>query len=170
GPTLMGFLESVYIGSDRNLEDFRLPVQYVSRPNLDFRGFCGTIASGIVRVGDPILALPSRKTSRVKRIVTFDGDLEEAFAPQSITLTLEDEIDISRGDMLVRPGNVPRLTDKLEAIVIWMNEQAMVPGKQYLFKQTTKMVSGTISSLRYQIDVNTLHRKDSPTLKLNEIG
>src|SRR5690606_27168946 len=135
GPTLIGFLESVYIGSDRNLEDFRLPVQYVSRPNLDFRGFCGTIASGIVRVGDPILALPSRKTSRVKRIVTFDGDLEEAFAPQSITLTLEDEIDISRGDMLVRPGNVPRLTDKLEAIVIWMNEQAMVPGKQYLFKQ-----------------------------------
>jgi len=170
GPTVMSFLESVYIGSDRNLEDFRLPVQFVNRPHLDFRGFCGTIASGIVRKGDTIMALPSRKTSRVKQIVTFDGELEEAFAPQAITLTLEDEIDISRGDMLVRPGNVPRSADHFEAMVIWMAEQPMVPGKQYMFKQNTKMASGTVAALRYRIDVNTLHRNDAPALRLNEIG
>src|SRR5215510_6238157 len=104
GPTLMHLLETVYIGSDRNLEDLRFPVQHVLRPNLDFRGFSGTLASGIVRRGDEVMALPSRKTSRVKSIVTFDGDLEEAFSPQSVTITLEDEIDVSRGDMLVRPG------------------------------------------------------------------
>jgi bifunctional enzyme CysN/CysC len=170
GSTLMNFLENVYIGSDRNLEDFRFPVQIVSRPHLDFRGFCGTIGSGIVRKGDEIMALPSRKTSRVKSIVTFDGELEEAFTPQAVTLTLEDEIDISRGDMIVRPGNVPKLDAKFEAMVVWMHEQPMVPGKQYLFKQTTKMVAGSVNTLRYQVDVNTLHRKDAPTLALNEIG
>ena len=170
GSTLMGFLQGVYIGSDRNLEDFRFPVQYVNRPHLDFRGYCGTVASGIVRVGDEVLALPSRKTSRVKSIVTFDGDLEEAFAPQAITLTLEDELDISRGDMIVRPGNVPRLEQKFDAIVVWMAEQPMVPGKTYVFKQTSKTVTGTISTLRYRIDVNTMHRNDAPTLALNEIG
>lgn len=170
GPTLMHLLETVYIGSDRNLEDFRFPVQHVLRPNLDFRGFSGTIASGIVRKGDEIMALPSRKTSRVKSIVTFDGELEEAFAPQSVTLTLEDEIDISRGDMVVRPGNVPRVEQKLEATLVWMSEEPMVPGKSYWFKQTSKLTPGTISTLRYQIDVNTLHRQDAPTLKLNEIG
>ena len=111
----MNFLESVYIGSDRNLEDFRFPVQLVNRPHLDFRGFCGTIASGIIRQGDEVMALPSRKTSRVKSIVTFDGELDEAFAPQAVTLTLEDEIDISRGDMIVRPGNVPRLEQRFDA-------------------------------------------------------
>ncbi|MCH8045592.1 MAG: sulfate adenylyltransferase subunit CysN [Planctomycetes bacterium] len=170
GSTLMHFLENVYIGSDRNLEDFRFPVQYVNRPHLDFRGFCGTIASGMVRPGDEIMALPSRKTSRVKSIVTFDGELDEAFAPQAVTLTLEDEIDVSRGDMIVRPGNLPRVEQELEANLVWMAEDPLVPGKQYLFKQTTKMVPGTIRTLRYQIDVNTLHRKDSPTLGLNEIG
>ena len=170
GSTLMHFLESVYIGSDRNLEDFRFPVQYVNRPNLDFRGFCGTIASGIIRVGDEVMALPSRKTSRVKQIVTFDGDVDEAFAPLAVTLTLEDEIDISRGDMIVRPGNVPKLEDKFDAAIVWMSEESMVPGKSYLIKQTTKAIPGTINTLRYQIDVNTLHRKESPTLKLNEIG
>jgi len=170
GPPLMHLLETVYIGSDRNLEDFRFPVQLVNRPNLDFRGFCGTIASGIVRCGDEILALPSRKTSRVKSIVTFDGDLDEAFASQAITLTLDDEIDISRGDMIVRPGNVPRVGQKFEAMVVWMSEEPMVPGKSYWFKHTTKSTPGAITTLRYQVDVNTLHRKDAPTLKLNEIG
>jgi bifunctional enzyme CysN/CysC len=170
GPPLMTLLETVYIGSDRNLEDFRFPVQYVLRPNLNFRGFAGTLASGILRKGDEIMALPSRKTSRVKSIVTFDGELEEAFAPQSVTVTLEDEIDISRGDMIVRPGNVPRVDQKVEAMVVWMSEERMVPGKSYLFKQTSKVTPGTISTFRYQIDVNTLHRKDSPTLELNEIG
>ena len=170
GTTLMNFLDTVYIGSDRNLEDFRFPVQYVNRPHLDFRGFCGTIASGIVRQGDEVMALPSRKTSRVKSITTFDGDLEEAFTPQSVTLTLEDEIDISRGDMIVRPGNVPRLEQKFDAMLVWMHEDPMVPGKAYIFKQTAKNVTGTISTLRYQVDVNSLHRKDTPTLSLNEIG
>ncbi len=170
GSTLMHFLDNVYIGSDRNLEDFRFPVQLVSRPHLDFRGFCGTIASGIIRSGDEVMVLPSRKTSRVKSIVTFDGQLPEAFAPQAVTLTLTDEIDVSRGDMIVRPGNLPKLEQRFDAMVVWMSDQPMVPGRQYLFKQTTKQVSGTVETLRYQVDVNTLHRCDAPTLELNEIG
>ncbi len=170
GSTLMSFLENVYIGSDRNLEDFRLPVQFVNRPNLDFRGFCGTVASGIVRQGDEVMALPSRKTSRVKSIVTFDGELAEAFTPQAVTLTLEDEIDVSRGDMLVRPGNVPRLEPRFDAMIVWMAEEPMMVGKPYLFKHTTKQVTGAISALRYQVDVNTLHRREADCLQLNEIG
>lgn len=170
GSTLMNLLETVYIGSDRNLRDFRLPVQYVNRPNLDFRGFCGTIASGTIRAGDEVMIMPSRQRSRVKQIVTFDGDIEEAFAPMSVTLTLTDEVDASRGDMIVRPGNVPKSADSLEAIVVWMDQQALVPGKNYLIKQTTQTVPGTIDTLRYRIDVNTLHRAPAPKLELNEIG
>ncbi len=170
GATLMNFLETVYIGSDRNFQDFRFPVQQVIRPNLDYRGFAGTIASGIVRVGEEILTLPSRKTSKIKEIVTFDGNVEEAFAPMSITLTLEDEIDISRGDMIVRKGNVPKVEQKFDAMIVWMSDKPMVPGSQYMFKQTTKMVSGSFSTLRYQIDVNTMHSKNAPTLELNQIG
>jgi len=170
GPTLMHLLETVYIGSDRNLEDFRLPVQIVVRPNLNFRGFAGTIASGIIRKGEEIMAIPSRKISRIKSIVTYDGELEEAFSPQSVTVTLEDEIDISRGDMIVRPGNLPRVEQKFEATVVWMAEEPLVPGKSYWFKQTSKLTPGAVSTLRYQIDVNSLHRKDAPTLGLNEIG
>jgi len=170
GSTMMNFLDTVYIGSDRNLEDFRFPVQYVNRPHLDFRGFCGTIASGIVRQGDEVMVLPSRKTSRVKSIVTFDGDVNEAVTPQAVTLTLEDEVDVSRGDMIVRPGNVPRLEQKFNAMVVWMHDEPMVPGKAYIFKQTTKNVTGTFSTLRYKVDVNTLHRQEAPTLGLNEIG
>jgi bifunctional enzyme CysN/CysC len=170
GSPLMRLLETVYIGSDRNLEDFRFPVQFVNRPNLDFRGFCGTVASGIVRVGDEVMALPSRKTSKVKEIVTFDGNVEEAFSPQAVTLTLTDEIDISRGDMIVRPGNVPRVENKFEAMVVWMSEEPLVPGKSYWIKHTTRQTPGTISTLRYRVDVNTLHRQDAPALNLNEIG
>ncbi len=170
GPTLMNFLENVYIGSDRNLEDFRFPVQIVLRPDLDFRGFAGTVASGIVRVGDEILSLPSRKTSRVKEIVSYDGNLSEAFAPMSITLTLEDEIDTSRGDMIVRPGNVPKLDAKFEAMLVWMSEQPMLVGQQYLFKHTTKMVPGSFSNLRYRVDVNTMKSEPAPSLELNQIG
>jgi bifunctional enzyme CysN/CysC len=170
GTTLMNFLESVYIGSDRNLEDFRLPVQIVNRPNLDFRGFCGTLASGIIRQGDQIMVLPSKRTSKVKRIVTQDGDLTEAFCPQSITLVLEDEVDCSRGDMIVRPGNVPKISNSFDATIVWMSPDALVPGKTYLFKHTTQTVSGQIDSLRYRVDVNTLHRSPAPDLQLNEIG
>ena len=170
GSPLMPLLETVYIGSDRNLEDLRFPVQLVLRPNLDFRGFAGTIASGIVRKGDEVLSLPSRKKSRVKSIVTFDGELDEAFAPQSVTLTLEDEIDSSRGDMLVRPGNVPKVDHRFETMLVWMSDEPLVPGKQYLFKQTSKLVPGAVSSVRYRVDVNTLHRQPAPGLALNEIG
>jgi bifunctional enzyme CysN/CysC len=170
GSTLMNFLESVYIGSDRNMQDFRMPVQYVNRPNLDFRGFCGTVASGIIRPGEEVMVLPSRQTSKVKEIVTYDGKLDEAFPPLSVTLTLEDEIDASRGDMLVRPGNVPKSRDQIDAMLVWMNEDAMVPGKTYLIKHTTQTVPGTIDSLRYKVDVNTLHREPAPALGLNEIG
>ncbi|RLS35520.1 MAG: sulfate adenylyltransferase subunit CysN [Planctomycetota bacterium] len=170
GAPLMTLLETVYIGSDRNFEDFRFPVQLVLRPNLDFRGFSGTIASGIIRKGDEVMSLPSRKKSRVKGIITFDGEVEEAFAPQSVTLTLEDEIDSSRGDMLVRPGNQPKVDNRFEAMVVWMAEEKLVPGKQYLFKQTTKLTTGHVSTLRYRVDVNTLHRQDAPALALNEIG
>ena len=170
GSTLMNFLESVYIGSDRNLEDFRLPVQIVNRPNLDYRGFCGTIASGIIRKGDQIMVLPSKRTSKVERIVTMDGDLDEAFCPQSITLVLEDEVDCSRGDMIVRPGNVPKISNAFDATIVWMSADAMVPGKTYLFKHTTQTVTGQIDSLKYRVDVNTLHRTPAPDLQLNEIG
>ena len=170
GNTLMHMLENVYIASDSNLQDFRFPVQYVNRPHLDFRGFCGTVASGTIQKGDEIMVLPSRKTSRVKVITTIDGDLEEAFTPQSVTLTLEDEIDASRGDMIVRVGNQPRVSQRMDAMVVWMGEEPMVPGTQYLFKQTTKVVPGTVQSLRYCIDVNTLHRQPAPSLALNEIG
>ena len=170
GSTLMSFLENVYIGSDRNLQDFRMPVQYVSRPNLDFRGFCGTIASGIIRPGEEIMVLPSRQKSRVKEIVTYEGNLEEAFVPQAVTLTLEDEIDASRGDMIVRTGNLPQTSEHVEAMLVWMNAESMVPGKTYLIKHTTQTLPGTIDTLKYRVDVNTLHRAPAPQLELNEIG
>ncbi len=170
GATFMNFLESVNIGSDRNLQDFRFPVQLVVRPDLDFRGFAGTISSGVIRVGDEILTMPSRKTSRIKEIVTFDGNLQEACAPMSVTLTTENEIDISRGDMIVKTGNVPKLESTFDATIVWMSEQPLVPGKQYLIKQTTKSVPGTITTLRYRINVNTMHSENAPALDLNEIG
>ncbi len=170
GRTLLPFLETVYIGADRNLQDFRFPVQYVIRPDLDFRGFAGTVASGIVREGEEVMVLPSRQRSRVQRIATYDGDLDEAYAPLSVTLVLEDEIDCSRGDTIVRPGNVPTSAENFEATVVWMAEEAMVPGREYLFKLGPTETTGTLSSLRHQIDVNTLHRRPAPTLGLNEIG
>jgi bifunctional enzyme CysN/CysC len=170
GGTLMNRLESVYIGSDRNLQDFRMPVQWVNRPNLDFRGFCGTIASGIIRKGDEVMVMPSKKRTHVKEIVTFDGNLDEAFAPLAITLTFEDEVDASRGDIIVKPGNVPAMSDTVEAMLVWMSEEPMVPGKTYIVKHSTQQITGSIESLRYRIDVNTLHSSPSPQLNLNEIG
>ncbi|MEI8211672.1 MAG: sulfate adenylyltransferase subunit CysN [Planctomycetota bacterium] len=170
GSTLMSFLESVYIGSDRNLEDFRLPIQYVNRPDLNFRGFCGTIASGIVRQGDEIMVLPSKRTSRIQRIVTYDGDIQEAFCPQSVTLVLKDEVDCSRGDMIVRPGNVPKIANTFDATIVWLSDDSLLPGRTYLFKHTSQTVAGQIDTLRYRVDVNTLHRSPAPDLQLNEIG
>ncbi|MGC3966249.1 MAG: sulfate adenylyltransferase subunit CysN [Pirellulales bacterium] len=170
GGTLMHYLETVHIASDRNLIDFRLPVQYVNRPNLDYRGFCGTIASGVVRKGDEVVSIPSGRKSRVARIVSYDGDLDEAFAPQSITVTLADEIDCGRGDMLVHPANLPRVDRSFEAMVVWMSEQALAPGKQYLVKHAAKVAQGSCEALRYRVDVNTLHRQDAAELKMNEVG
>ena len=170
GETLMWMLENVKISADRNFVDFRFPVQYVNRPNLDFRGFCGTVASGIVRKGDEIVALPSGKKSRIKSIVTYDEELEQAFTPMAITLTLEDEIDISRGDMIVHSDNLPVSSDKVSATIVWMNESPLLPGKQYDFKQASKIFSGNISNIQYKLDVNTLQTSPSPSLELNEIG
>lgn len=171
GGTLMHLLENVYIGSDRNLIDLRFPVQYVNRPNLNFRGFAGTLASGIVRPGDEVMVLPSRKTSRVKSIVTFEGNIDEAFAPMSPTITLETEIDVSRGDMLVHPNNQPHVGQAFEAMLVWMTEAPLTPGGQYLIKHTTRQTPGVISDIRYRIDVNTLHKhEEANTLDLNEIG
>ena len=170
GGTLMWLLENVKISADRNFDDFRFPVQYVNRPNLDFRGYCGTIASGIVRKGDEIIALPSGKKSRIKSIVTYDEELEQAYTPMAITLTLEDEIDISRGDMIVHTNNLPTSADTFTATIVWMNETPLLPGKQYDFKQAARAFSGTISSVHHKVDVNTLETSPTPSLELNEIG
>ena len=170
GGPLLAHLENVHIGSDRNLADLRFPVQYVSRPDLDFRGYAGTLASGTLRPGDEVLVVPAGTTSRVKRIVTFDGDLDEATPPMAINVTLADEIDISRGDMLVQPGNLPRIERDFEAMVVWMAEEPLSPGRQYFFKHTHNLVSGSISDLRYAVDVNTLEQKPATSLALNEVG
>lgn len=168
---LMSILETVEIARDANLTDFRLPVQYVNRPNLDFRGFCGTIASGLIRPGDEVIALPSRKTSKVQDIVTYDGNLEEAGPGQAVTLTLEDEIDISRGDMICRADNVPPTSNRFEATIVWMAEQAMTPGRQYYIKHCGTLASASVNKLMYRTDVNTLERhSDNDQLQLNEIG
>jgi bifunctional enzyme CysN/CysC len=170
GGTLMHYLETVHIASDRNLIDMRYPVQYVVRPHLDFRGFAGTIASGVMRKGDEVMAVPSGRRSKITSISTYDGELNEAFAPMSVNVTLADEIDVSRGDMLVHPGNLPRVDRTIEAMVVWMAEGPLVPGKQYLVKHSTRVATGSVSTLRYRVDVNTLHRQDAPVLKMNEVG
>jgi bifunctional enzyme CysN/CysC len=170
GPPLLSHLETVHIASDRNLSDLRFPVQYVLRPNLNFRGFSGTVASGILRKGDEVVALPSGKRSTVKSIVTFDGELDEAFSPQAVTVTLADEIDISRGDMLVRPGNEPHVSANVEAMVVWMAEKPFVPGRSYWIKQTTRTVAGEIAEVRYGVDVNTLEHRPATQLAMNEVG
>jgi bifunctional enzyme CysN/CysC len=170
GETVLEHLENVYIGSDRNLIDFRLPVQYVIRPNQDFRGFAGQIASGTLRRGDEVLALPAMRRSRVRAIVSFDGDLEYAFAPMSVTVTLEDEIDISRGDLLIHPNNAPHVQSDFEAMLVWLAEEPMDPERQYVLKHTTRLTKAKIQRVQYRVDVNTLHRDPVQALALNEIG
>lgn len=170
GPPMLSHLETVHIASDQNLIDFRFPVQYVLRPNQNFRGFCGTVASGVVRVGDEVIALPSGKTSRVQRIVAAGDDVEHAFPPQSVAICLEDEIDISRGDMIAHPANLPWLASEVEALLIWMDTEPMKLNRQYVIKHTTRTVRGRISELKYSIDPNTLHRQPASSLGLNDIG
>lgn len=170
GLPLMETLNTVKIARDKNFEELRFPVQYVNRPNLDFRGYCGTLTSGIVKPGDAVTVLPSGKSSRVKSIVTFDGELQEAFPPMSITLTLEDEIDISRGDIIVHSQNIPKATNRFDATLVWMDEKALSIGKTYDIKLLTSRTAGSITAIRHQIDVNTHECSDANTLQLNEIG
>ena len=170
GKTLMEMLESIEINKDANTDDFRFPVQYVNRPNLDFRGFAGTVVSGQIKPGDDVTALPSGKTSKVKQVVTFDGDLDEAYAPLAVTLTLEDEIDISRGDMIVKSDNKPLLSTQFKTHLVWMAEEPMMPNKQYMFKFATKTTPGSVAAIDHLIDVNTLEQSQSLHMNLNEIG
>jgi adenylyl-sulfate kinase len=170
GQPILELLETIHVSSDRNFTDLRYPVQYVLRPEHNFRGFSAKVASGIVRKGDQVMVLPSRKTSKVKEIVTYDGNLDYAFPPQSVTLTLEDEIDISRGDMLVHPNNQPRIERHFEAMLVWMDEKDMNPNTNFIIKQTTNLTKARIDTIRYKIDVNTMHRSEVDHFKLNEIG
>ncbi len=170
GQSLLEYLETVPIHRDRNMTDFRYPVQYVLRPNLDFRGFCGKIASGVIRKGDEVVALPSMKRSRVKGIHTYEGELDEAFCPQCVTLTLEDEIDISRGEMIVRPDNLPHVGRDFETMLVWMDEEPMNRGKQFFLKHNTNTTRATIDSVEYRVDVNTMERQEGRDFRLNEIG
>ena len=170
GKSLLDFLETVEIGTDQNFDDFRYPVQYVLRPNLDFRGFSAKVASGVVHKGDEVMVLPSMKKTKVKEIVTYDGNLDYAFPPQSVTLTLEDEIDISRGDMLVHPDNLPLIGRTFEAMLVWMDEEDMDVNKQFFIKQTTNTSRVRIDGIRYKVDVNTMSQSKVDKLKLNEIG
>ena len=170
GQTLMEILENVPIAGDKNFSDFRLPVQYVNRPNLNFRGFCGNIASGVVRVGDVVKALPSGKTSTVKSIVTYDGDLQQAFAGQAVTLTLDTEIDISRGDIIVLAKDEVPLSNHVKAHMVWMTEKTLQPNSEYLFKFASKTVSGQVEAIDYRIDVNTQEHTQVGQLQLNDIA
>ncbi len=170
GKSLLEFLETVHIQSDRNFDDFRFPVQAIIRPTLDYRGFAGKVTSGVVSPGDEVMVLPSRKTSKVKSITTYDGDLDYAFPPLSVTLTLEDEIDISRGDMLVHPNNLPRIERHFEAMMVWMDEHPMDPSRHFYIKQNTHNTRVRIDKIRYKIDVNTLEESPVNHFELNEIG
>ncbi len=170
GEPLMHVLENIEIAKDRNLDNFRLPVQYVIRPNLDFRGFAGTIASGVIKPGDEVVSLPSGKTSKVKTISTFDGDQPEAIVQQAVTLTLEDEIDVSRGDMLVKKGDLPHVGKGVKAHVIWMAEDPLKLHKQYAIKFVSKKSLGSVAAIEHKIDVNTMETSPADGLALNEIA
>ncbi len=170
GPTLMEYLESVEIEDDLQHKPFRLPVQWVNRPNQDFRGFAGTIASGTIRRGDTVRALPSGRTSRVTRIVGYERDLDTAVAGQSITLTLADEIDVSRGDVLAAADSPPAVSDQFQATIIWMHDEPMLRGRPYIIKLGTRTLTGSITTPRHKVNVNTLERLAAKQLELNEIG
>ena len=170
GPTFMEYLETVPVEDVAHTEPMRMPVQWVNRPDLDFRGFSGTVVSGTVRPGMRVKALPSGLESTVARVVTFDGDLDEAQANQAVTLTLTDEIDISRGDVICDASNPAGVADRFEAHIVWMHEDAMTPGRPYLVKLGTRTVSATIAPPAHRVDVNTLRHQPADTLQMNEIG
>jgi sulfate adenylyltransferase subunit 1 len=170
GETLITMLEKVEINDDINADDFRFPVQYVNRPNLNFRGFAGTVVSGQIKPGDSITALPSGKQSKVKALVNFEGEQDRVYAPLTTTITLEDEIDISRGDMIVKSDNLPLHSNTYRTNLVWMDEEPMMPNKQYGFKFATKLVPGCVTEVEYQIDVNSMEHKNTVRLALNEIA
>jgi sulfate adenylyltransferase subunit 1 len=175
GSTLLYLLETIHIGSDQNLVDCRFPVQYVVRPQTtehhDYRGYAGRIAGGIFKNGDKIMVLPSRVTSTIKSIDTFDGQLTEAFPPMSVTIRLEDEVDISRGDMIVRENNVPNIDQEFDVMVCWLNEKKIIPGGKYHIKHTTREARCIIKDIRYKVDINTLHRiEEDKNVGLNDIA
>lgn len=178
GPALLGLLESMDISKEQTPENFRFPVQYVNRPNLDFRGFCGSIASGRVKVGDEITVLPSGKMSKIKSIVDASSISEnnrlalvdEAYAPMAITLTTEDEIDISRGDMIVHTHSLPSVSNNLKVMLVWMDEQPMMIGRMYDIKRATSVISGSFEKINYKVDVNTYERMQVEELGLNDIA
>lgn len=175
GPTLLYLLENVHIGSDNNHIDCRFPVQYVIRPQSDefhdYRGYAGRIASGVFKPGDDIMVLPSGFTSKIKSIDTFDGPIDEAFAPMSVTITLEDDIDVSRGDMLIRPHNQPETGQDIDMIMCWLNNKPLNPNAKYLLMHTTKDAKAVIKEINYKIDINTLHRiEDDKIINMNDIA
>ncbi|MGL6079685.1 sulfate adenylyltransferase subunit CysN, partial [Methyloversatilis discipulorum] len=171
GPTLMGYLETVEVDQKRRLKGpFRLPVQWVNRPNLDFRGFAGTIASGVIEPGAAIRVQPSGRTSTIKRIVTADGDLPRAIAGQSVTLVLEDEVDISRGDVISHKDTPAEVADQFEATLVWMQDEPMMPGRAYLMKIGTRTVTATVTDIKHKVNVNTLEHLAAKQLALNEIA
>ena len=178
GPAMLELLDTMDVSKENSEENFRFPVQYVNRPNLDFRGFCGTIASGVVHVGDEITVLPSGKTTKVKSIINA-GDVteknrfvttKEAYAPMAITLTTEDEVDISRGDMIVHTNALPRVSNSLKVMLVWMDEKPMETGKTYDIKRATSTMSGTFDHINYKVDVNTYERMQVERLELNDIA
>jgi len=175
GPSLMELLDTIPLADMTDLEHFRFPVQYVNRPHLDFRGFCGTIAAGSIQKGDAITVLPSLKTSKVKQVIQpavalDEMEVESAFAPMAVTLTMEDEIDISRGDMIVKSSDIPEVSDALEIMLVWMDEKAMKPGNDYLIKRATNVITGRFSQIDHKVNVNTLKKMEASQLELNEIA
>jgi bifunctional enzyme CysN/CysC len=170
GPTLIELLDTIDVSHDLHVADLRLPVQYVNRPDASFRGYAGTLAAGELAVGDPIMAVPSRRLSKIKGIVTFDGAMDHAAAPMAVTVTLEDEIDISRGDLLVHPDRSPSVGRIIDAHLIWMSDSPLLPGKQYEFKISHRYLRGTVERIHHRLDVNDLSEHAAAELKLNEVG
>jgi sulfate adenylyltransferase large subunit len=170
GPTFLEHLESVPLRVETMSDAVRFPVQYVIRPDASFRGFAGQVASGVIRPGDHVISLPSEQKSRVRSIATFDGDAPEAFPPMSVTVTLEDEIDLSRGDMLVSPGHPPRVSRHFEAMVVWFNAEPAEPGRSYLLKHTSRTVRAKALKVRYRVNVNSLVQEPVDSLQMNDIA
>ena len=176
GATLLHHLEEVHIASDRNLVDVRFPVQYVVRPQStehhDYRGYAGTVAGGMLKPGDEVMVLPSGFTTRISAIETADGPVSEAVAPMAVTITLEDELDVSRGDMICRPNNQPNVSQDIEAMICWMSDTtSLTEGSKLAIKHTTRWARALVKDFRYRLDINTLHREeDVNSLTLNEIG